>query len=201
MNALDAAFLVIVVVFVGRGFFRGFFRETLGLVGLVLAVLLSIRYLGDVTSFLSRLVAFDRAVVGVLAFVLVFGSVLVAARILAALLRGFFRLTRLGWLDRAGGAVVGLIKGAVLAGALAFIVALVPLPASRQKIRSESALLPTFRRVLPITFDVVRALWPGTKSFADELGESIGRKVGQIEVDSLARKYTPQKPAKRSNRE
>ncbi|MDZ7374508.1 MAG: CvpA family protein [candidate division KSB1 bacterium] len=189
MNALDGVFLLILAIFAVRGLVRGFFRETFGLIGLVLGVLLAIRWLDSVAGFLSRFVSLGPSILAILAFVLVFVTVAVGFRLLAAIFRGLFRMGSLGWVDRSAGGVVGLLKGAILAGAVAFVVSLVPFPAKHWSLREGSTLYPAFRKVLPASFDLVRLVWPGTQRFTQELGQTFRGKWPAGQVDSLLRNY------------
>lgn len=189
MNIFDAILLIVLAVFVIRGIIRGFLHETLGLVGLVLAVLLSVRYLDSAADVLGAFIDLSPSIIAVLAFALIFFSVLVAVRILAAALRNVLKATSLSWLDRTGGLAVGLIKGSILAGALALMFSILPLSPSLSLEREESALLPAFRRVLPTAYNLIRHTWPGTKQFVDELGESFEGKALEGQVERLLESY------------
>ncbi len=189
MNAFDAVILGLVVVFLIRGVIRGFLQETLGLLGLVLAVLLSVRFLDSVTSVLSGFIALNPSIVSAISFVLIFVTVIVAVRIVIAALRGVLRAASLTWVDRLGGGVVGAIKGSILAGVFALLVSVLPLASSLAQLRSESVLVEPFRGVLPLTFDLVRRLWPGTKQFVDELGETFEKGFVESQVKDVLEGY------------
>ena len=60
MNPLDALLLVLLVPFAFRGYFRGFCRETLGLIGLVGGVLAA----GAAGPDLARALLAERALPG-----------------------------------------------------------------------------------------------------------------------------------------
>ncbi len=189
MNAFDLIILVILAFFVVRGVLRGFLRETFGLVGLVLGLILAIRYLDVATKLLGQIIAWPVSVLSVLAFVIVFGTVVVAFQVVIAVLVKFLRVVRLRWIDRFAGGAVGLVKGSILAGALALVVSLLPLTGTTAQARADSALVPVMRQVLPMTFNVVRRLWPGTKKFAEELQQNFRQKILESQVKSLLDSY------------
>ncbi len=195
MNAFDMIILAILAFFVVRGVLRGFLRETVGLVGLVLGLILAIRYLDVATALLGQIIAWPVSVLSVVAFVIVFGTVVVLFQIVIAVLVKFLRAVRLRWVDRLAGGVVGLIKGGILAGALALVVSLLPLTGTTAQSRANSAFIPVMREVLPLTFNVVRGLWPGTKKFTEELQQNFRQKSLETQVKSLLKSYgVPENP-------
>ncbi|HFE53497.1 MAG TPA: CvpA family protein [Bacteroidetes bacterium] len=189
MNAFDLIILVVLGFFLVRGLFRGFLRETFGLVGLVLGLVLGIRYLDVATALLGHVLAWPPSVLSVLAFIIVFGTVVVAFQVIISLLVKFLKVVRLRWVDRLAGGLVGLVKGGILAGAFALVVSLLPLTGSTAQSRADSALVPTMRQVLPLAFNVVRRFWPGTKDFAEELQQSFKQKILEGQVKSLLNSY------------
>ena len=113
MSPLDWFLLVVVASSVLISLLRGAVYETVTLAGWIVGIwfsahfapLLGQRYLGSIGNAEMRLLA---------AYVMCFVVVLLAAGIVAALLRLTLRATGLGIVDRSLGALVGLAKGVAL---------------------------------------------------------------------------------------
>ncbi len=128
MNFLDTAILVLMAFLVLRGVMRGFVAEAASLAGVVLGILAGIRFMPRVAELLRpHLSGFSY--IQVLSFGLVFIAVLVACALAGWGLKVLFRKTALGWLDRALGAGLAVVKGVVLAY-LAMVVLTVYVPPS-----------------------------------------------------------------------
>jgi membrane protein required for colicin V production len=116
MNWLDIVIIVTIVIAGVTGLWVGLIRAVLSLAGLVVGIILAGRYylpLSEKLSFIpqetaAKVVAFTIILLGVMAITLV----------LAWLLTKIASVTMLGWVNRLGGAVFGLILGIVIWGAI-----------------------------------------------------------------------------------
>jgi membrane protein required for colicin V production len=116
VNPLDALLLILLVPFAFRGYFRGFCRETLGLVGVFGGVLAAAAAGPDVAEALL-----DRHVLpGVAAWPVAWAAIFCATFLLASLAGriadGLARALLLGGVNRAAGALFGCAKGAAVLG-------------------------------------------------------------------------------------
>lgn len=108
---LDAAICLVAVLFVLAGYRRGLILE-LGSVAGFFAGLAAASALWYPAALALHRVIDNQVAAAVAGFVGVFVVAYVACVFLASLLRGLLRLILLGWLDRIGGAALGLIKAA-----------------------------------------------------------------------------------------
>ncbi len=116
MSWLDIALIVVIGIAAFMGLRIGIIKAVLTLAGVILGVILAGRFyvaLAERLTFipqetLARLVAFAVILIGV---VLVFS-------IIAGVLKWLASLVLLGWVNRLGGAFLGLIMGAIFCGAL-----------------------------------------------------------------------------------
>ena len=116
MNWLDIVILVIVVVGIFLGLRIGIIKAALSLAGVIVGVILAGRYyvpLAEQLTFISQ----EDVAEGV-AFAIILIVVMVIAGILATFLKWAASAVMLGWVNRLGGAVFGLVLGAILCGAL-----------------------------------------------------------------------------------
>lgn len=126
MNPLDALLLVLLVPFALRGYWRGFCREGLGLVGLFVGAFAAA---GFGPGLAESLVAskFGPAYVAVpVAYMVIFTAVWVLASVTGMIADRIARALFLGGVNRVGGAVLGSAKGATLLGFLLLFAARAP---------------------------------------------------------------------------
>jgi membrane protein required for colicin V production len=116
MNWLDIVILVVLAIAVVTGLKMGLIKAVLLVVGIIVGVVLAGHYsgpLGERLTFIS-----SEGVAKGVAFAIIMLAVLAAAAIAAALLTWATRLVMLGWVNRLGGAILGLFLGAFFCGAL-----------------------------------------------------------------------------------
>jgi membrane protein required for colicin V production len=121
MNPLDWLLAVLLAYSVVRAAMRGFFREAFALAGLILGFLLACwNYRGAATHLLGIVDTLPLA--QLLAFVLILVATMILATLLGKLLSKTASAVGLGFLDRLGGALFGLVRGGLLALALLLVV-------------------------------------------------------------------------------
>jgi len=116
MNWLDIAIIVAIVISALLGLRIGIIKAVLSLAGLIVGVILAGRYyepLAEQLSFIPQ-----ASVAKIVAFAIILVGVMVIAGLLASLLKWAASVTMLGWVNRLGGAVFGLVMGAIFCGAL-----------------------------------------------------------------------------------
>ncbi len=113
-----------------RGWTRGFVREALDLVGLVLGVWIAFRLSAPLGEFLSERFGVSPEVAGVGAGIVLFVLVGVALAVAARYLSKVMNLPGLTMINRVGGAAVALGWGVVIVLVLINLAGVLPLPAS-----------------------------------------------------------------------
>ena len=116
MNWLDIVLLVLLAVAAFFGLRMGLIKAALSLAGLIIGVILAGRYYGSLAQHLSFIPG--DGVAEVVAFIIILLGVVIVAMVLALLLKWATSAVMLGWVDRLGGAIFGLLWGAILYGAL-----------------------------------------------------------------------------------
>jgi membrane protein required for colicin V production len=116
VNRIDVVLAAVLALFALRGFFRGFARELFAILGLVFGVAFGITKYADAAEMLPPAVPGD--VRPFVAFVILFFAVVLAARLLGALVHRLLGIVWLSPLDRLAGAAFGALKAAVLVGLL-----------------------------------------------------------------------------------
>jgi membrane protein required for colicin V production len=116
MNWLDIVILIALAIAVIIGLKFGLIKAVMLLVGIIVGVVLAGHYagpLGERLTFIS-----SEGVAKGVAFAIIMLAVLAVATIVATLLTWAAKVVMLGWVNRLGGAVIGLFLGALFCGAL-----------------------------------------------------------------------------------
>jgi len=116
MNWLDIVIIVAIAIPTLIGLRIGMIKAALSLAGLIVGVIVAGRYylpLSEQLSFIS-----PASVAEIVAFAIILVGVMVIAGVLARLLKWTASVIMLGWVNHLGGAVFGLVLGAIFCGAL-----------------------------------------------------------------------------------
>jgi len=117
MNWLDIIVLLILAIPTLIGLSRGLIRTVLPLFGIMLGVFLAGRFYGAMGGWLGTWLE-SEAQADIIGFLVVFGLTLGVVIVISELLSKFVKLTLLGWVDRLGGALLGLVVGAFIASVI-----------------------------------------------------------------------------------
>ncbi len=116
MNGIDMVLLVALGVNAFFGLKNGIIKSVLSLAGLIVGVILAGRFYVPLAGQLTFVPSENAA--KILAFAIILIGVMVIAAVLAGLLKAVTSIMMLGWVNRLGGAVFGLVLGAVITGAM-----------------------------------------------------------------------------------
>ncbi|MBW6459157.1 MAG: CvpA family protein [Bacteroidales bacterium] len=122
MNLLDLLILVPIVWGCIRGFSKGFIIELATLAGLVLGIMAAFYFASSAAALLREYFTFNENVARITAYVLIFITVMLLAYIIGKIIEKVVDMMALGWLNKILGALVGIVKGAVVASLLLFII-------------------------------------------------------------------------------
>lgn len=125
MNALDLVFLVVILLFALRCYFRGFVEELLSMAAIILGVFLAIVFYRPAGEFLARHLALD-SFTEVLGFAVVFLLVFLVIKILQGVLRSVIENINLETLDRGLGFLLGASEGLLLVSILLILMRMQP---------------------------------------------------------------------------
>lgn len=127
MNEVDLVLLALLMLCAVRGFVRGVFRESMGLVGLVLGAGAAMHYWRPAAALLRRVATLGPVVEQIAAGIAIFIVVNLLTHFAAMLLDRLGRAAFLSTVMRLAGAVVGLGKGAVVLGVVLLLLRTYPL--------------------------------------------------------------------------
>ncbi len=117
MNWVDVAAVISLLAGIAIGLRTGVVAIVASLIGTAVATTLASRFDNDLANVFSFMPGAngDR----IAAFIAIFLAVLIAFQIIGMMVKTLFHLLFVGWIDQAGGAVLGLVVAAVLFGAIA----------------------------------------------------------------------------------
>ena len=158
MNWLDLVIIVAIAIPTFLGLRIGIIKAVFSLVGLIVGVLLAGRYYVPFSEQLTFIP--QPSVAKIVAFAIILIGVMVVTRVIASLLKRVASAVLLGWVDRIGGAIFGLVLGAIFCGAvLAIWVKFLGIGETIPESIMASILLdrfPVVLALLPDEFDTVR---------------------------------------------
>lgn len=113
MNWLDIAIVLIVAFFATTAFSAGLIRELVTLVSVVVGIVVAGLFYDDLAR--DVLVFIDnKDTASIVAFLVLLGAIYLAGQLIAIMLKQVAAVLLLGWADRLGGALFGLLKGLVV---------------------------------------------------------------------------------------
>lgn len=122
VNWIDLSLLSILVLFGVRGYFKGLFREIFSLIGLVLGFLVAVRYDLSIAAVAGAYWNASPLVLKGIAFVTLFFVVYFLLNLTGWLLHRSEKILFLQTLNRVGGVVIGIGKGAALTALIVLLV-------------------------------------------------------------------------------
>ncbi|MEQ8798746.1 MAG: CvpA family protein [Salinisphaeraceae bacterium] len=124
---IDYAILAVIAVSAMVGFFRGFFREAIGLATWIVAFWLAFRFATPAAGMLEGWISVGSARLAV-AFGVLFIAVLIIGAVFNHLMAGLVDRTGFAGTDRGLGGLFGVLRGAALLVLLVLIAGLTPVP-------------------------------------------------------------------------
>jgi membrane protein required for colicin V production len=162
MNAVDITILSIVAISTAVGFYWGFIRMVIAIVGLGGGIFVAGRYYADVAAFLHPVegggLVGDENWARIIAFVGIVIAVSVLLGMLGSILRMVAKLLFIGCLDRALGGLLGFIMSVIFVVAVVVVVTVFPVPGVSEAVQTSevaqqlSGFVPVVLAFLPPEF-------------------------------------------------
>lgn len=122
MNYIDIIILIIVIVAAISGFSKGLIIGLASLAGLVLGIILSLKFAGYIEIALKNMFGNDSAVMYIIAFAICFGLVVLVVHAIAKSIEKVVEIAALGFLNRLSGAAFGILKALLLLSAFIYFI-------------------------------------------------------------------------------
>jgi len=147
MNWLDIVIVLIVAFFAATAFSAGLIRELVTLVSVVVGIVVAGLFYDDLAR--DVLVFIDnKDTANIVAFLMLLGAIYLAGQLIAIMLKQVAAVLLLGWADRLGGALFGLLKGLVVVEVL--LIAFVTFDVGLDDAIDDSGLASVFLDAIPV---------------------------------------------------
>lgn len=146
LNWVDYGFLIIVLLSIIFGLFRGFIRGVVSLIFLLAAVYLAVKYSPQLAAHFAGNAAREHTISYLLLagmFLLIFIVTIVIGGLVGYFLNLAFQFGGLGFINSLLGALFGIVRGALIIIAIIYLVQLTP--TAKERIWQESTLVKYFQ--------------------------------------------------------
>lgn len=158
MGVVDVVIIVFILVFAFKGTINGFITEAISMLGIILAILCSYMLFEPLFKIMQSL-GFGKDGASIGAYILGFLIVYVVVVILGNLLHSTLQAIHLGWVNKVLGFSFGLLKGAVIASIVLWvIISVLPKDMKFVKDIKSSNGAQTTLKVLPYLYDRIAAV-------------------------------------------
>lgn len=117
MNPFDILVVIILGYGLVRGLFRGLVKEVASIIGVLGGFYLAFTYYRNLAVYLEWITA-NESYQRIIGFLIIFCGVLIIVAGLAIIIKYLLKIAFLGWADRVGGVLFGLIKGILIVSIL-----------------------------------------------------------------------------------
>jgi len=117
MNPFDILIIVILGYSLVRGLFRGMVKEISSIIGVFGGFYAAYTYYMVLAKLLSGLIH-DVSYLNILSFLIIFCCVLIIVSVLGVIIKYLLNIAFLGWVDRIGGLIFGIIKAILIVSVL-----------------------------------------------------------------------------------
>jgi membrane protein required for colicin V production len=143
VNIVDVILLVLLSLFGLRGYFKGFFRETFSLAGLIVGFMAAVRYNHTVATLGEEYWRISPFILKGASFVAIFFAFYFFFNLLGWFFHHSEKLLFLQTLNRAGGIAIGVVKGAAVMALIVFFMNSASWIPPTEKFKT-SVLIPSF---------------------------------------------------------
>jgi len=175
LHFFDLIVLIIVGYFVFNGLRHGLVEEAFKLVGLIVAIILAIKFMTPGAVLLGDIFNANADKLGFVSFLVIFVLTMLAFRLVAKILKNILKFAMLGWLDRLGGGAFGAAKGALLISALIWVLLFLPVDSYTNNLRENSMSFRPLENFAPQVYNGLRKMIPNSQPFQDKIDRFISR--------------------------
>jgi membrane protein required for colicin V production len=155
VNIVDVLLLSLLFLFGLRGYIKGFFRELFSLAGLIVGFMAAARYNHTVATLSEEYWKISPFILKGASFVAIFFAIYLCFNLLGWFIHHSAKFVFLQTLNRAGGIVIGIGKGAaVMALVVLFMSSASWIPPSASEKIKTSVLVPSFSRLAEVIIRV-----------------------------------------------
>jgi membrane protein required for colicin V production len=177
---------MIITLFVLVGFWRGFFREIFGLIGIAAGILVGIIGFGPLSKIFHNLFHDVPSFIWLfVSFILLFVSVILLSRLLAAVLSRISQMILLGWLNRLMGGTVGGLKGAAIISLTLLVLGFFPFQDALRHARGKSQLYEPLQKFVPSAYNLLSGFSVDSRKMEKKITDAFEEVQGKIDKEII----------------
>jgi membrane protein required for colicin V production len=172
---IDLAIIIILSFFIYRGYKGGFITQFSQTFGIMIGLVLAVRYMSDLAVPISGAINMAPTFVMIFSFVIIFTTVVLGFNYLSKKFMKVLKLSiALGSMDRVAGVAFGLAKGSIFVGLICALLSMATFSPSISAEIKQSMLFNPMRNVLPLAYSAAKLIFQSKyKPFFRELEESL----------------------------
>lgn len=162
MNFIDIILILILCLFAWKGFKNGLIKEVASTTALIAGIFIAIRFSDFVATMIKDKGGFSSEYMPVIAFAIIFISVIVLIFVFAKVFDKFIKAIKLQWLNKTGGIVFSVLKSMLIFGGLCFLICQLNQRANllSPTFVDKSFLFKPFLKVFEFVFPYAQNLYP-----------------------------------------
>jgi membrane protein required for colicin V production len=157
---IDALIVIGALLGFYKGYSKGLVAAIFGIVGIVLAFVLSTKLSGTVAAYLKSHNWVNPQYVGIVSFVLLFIAIMLAIRMAIKASESILKFTMLAWVNKLGGGLAYAFINLFIASVLLWLGKLTKVLVNTEP---DSHLHAIVAPIAPATIDKASAVWPSLK--------------------------------------
>lgn len=155
-----------------KGAVNGIVKELLNILGVVLAVYGTFKYMDEVAAFISKFFEDPtQSFIPFLAGAIIFIGVLSVISIIGYWTRAWLDAVNLGTVNRFLGAIFGMLKAAIIISTVFILLSGFNIPSD--DVRKQSFIYPYIIQVGPTAFNVVTTIYPAAENYTETLKKTL----------------------------
>lgn len=179
MNTIDIAIIVFLLIGAYTGFKRGLLMEVISLASFFIAIILGVKLLDWGIEFLATYIEGYEAILPIIAFGVIFITIILVLNLLGKALKKILDMTLLGSFDDLAGALLGILKWALLISIFIWIYESFG-GGVKEETTSTSLLFDPISALAPGLFNTLSGLFPFIIDFFEQSKELVNPQ--EIEV-------------------
>lgn len=171
-NWVDYSFLIVFILSIIFGFFRGFVKSVVSLLFLIAAVYLAIKYAPQLATRFAGSAAEEQAIsylVLVGFFFLIFIVTIIVGSLVSYLLNKIFQFGGLGFINSFLGGLFGVVRAVIITIVIIYVVQLMPASSQPQMWNSSKAVI----YFQPMTAWLVKNISPTLESLKEKMNKTV----------------------------
>lgn len=171
METLDIVVLIPIIYFGFKGFQSGLLKEVLSIVGIILAVFLTLNYLDPFSAYIKGVFSLKEAYNPFVMGLVLFVGVMIVTSIIIYFLSKLINAIQLSTVNKLLGLGFGALKAGIMVSSALIFLSGFNFP-DKTVIKS-SKTYPVLIQIAPMSYDIVAKLYPGASNFSDTIKKTI----------------------------